>query len=138
MKEVVSDLKSCAYKGCKIATLKKYVFFLRRILPYQQDLFGIGATIRVGREMLCLLYAGFPSSKQPLNLQTTILRKEIKGSLIYLLSGRTAKEISFLYRPAQKSYPHGIVYKVCYNSLSVVTYLIYVQTKCLQQFNSSI
>ena len=36
---------------------KKLVF--RRILPYWQNFFGIGATIRIGRENLCLPYVGF-------------------------------------------------------------------------------
>ena len=54
---MVSDLKTFAHKGGKIAGQKKFVF--RRILPYLQDFFGIRATIRIGREMLCLPYAGF-------------------------------------------------------------------------------
>ena len=40
---MVSDLKFFAHKGCKIVA---------------QDFFGIGATIRIGREILCLPYAG--------------------------------------------------------------------------------
>ena len=44
-------------KGEKLLGKKKVVF--RRILPYYQDFFGIGATIRIGPEMLCLLYAEF-------------------------------------------------------------------------------
>ena len=44
---MVSDLKNVAYKGCTIAAQKKISFF-RRILPYYQDFFGIGATIRIG------------------------------------------------------------------------------------------
>ena len=36
---------------------KKIVFW--PILPYKQDCFGICATIPIGQEMLCLLYAGF-------------------------------------------------------------------------------
>ena len=50
-------MKTFAFKGCKIAAQKK--FFVWRIMPYKQDFFGIGATIRIGRDMLCLLYAGF-------------------------------------------------------------------------------
>ena len=45
-------------KGVKLPA-KKSIFVVRRILPYQADLFGIGATIRIGREMLCLPYAWF-------------------------------------------------------------------------------
>ena len=54
---MVFDLNTFAHKGCKIAAQKKFNF--RWILPYYQDLFGIGATIRIGREMLGLPYAGF-------------------------------------------------------------------------------
>ena len=55
---MVSDLKkTIAHRGCKIAAQKKLVF--RRILPYWQDFFGIGATIRIGRVILCLPYARF-------------------------------------------------------------------------------
>ena len=54
---MVSDLKTFAYKGCKIASQKKLVFW--RFLPYYQDFFGIGATIHIGREIFCLMYAGF-------------------------------------------------------------------------------
>ena len=56
-KEVVSDCETFAHKGCKIGVQKKLVF--RRILPYWQDFFGIGTTIRIGPDMLCLLCAGF-------------------------------------------------------------------------------
>ena len=42
-KEVISDLKTFTNKGCKIAAQKKIVF--GQIL---HDLFGIGATIRIG------------------------------------------------------------------------------------------
>ena len=45
-KEVVSDLKTFAQKGCKIAPQKKFAFL--RSLPYKQDFFGLGATIRIG------------------------------------------------------------------------------------------
>ena len=47
--------KTFAYKGCKITAQKSQFFFLR-ILPYQQDFFGIRATIRIDQEMLCLTY----------------------------------------------------------------------------------
>ena len=56
-KEVVSDMKTFAYKWCKYAAQKKFFFW--RILPYQQDFLGIRATISIGREMLCLPFAGF-------------------------------------------------------------------------------
>ena len=52
------------------------------------------------------------SSKQPLNLQASSLGKEIKESLIYSLSGRTSEETCFLYQPAQKFYPHEIIYLI--------------------------
>ena len=46
---MVFDLKTFAYKGCKIAAQNKFVF-----LANFGNFFGIGATIRIGREMLCL------------------------------------------------------------------------------------
>ena len=49
--------KTIAYKGCKI-TAQYFSVFLQ-FLPYQLDLFGIGATFRINREMLCFPYAGF-------------------------------------------------------------------------------
>ena len=48
-------MKTFAHKGCKIAAQKKNL----QILPCYQDFCGIGATIRIGREILCLPYAGF-------------------------------------------------------------------------------
>ena len=45
-------------KGVK-SPRKKIVFFFRRTLPFKQDFFGIGATIRIGQEICCLPYAGF-------------------------------------------------------------------------------
>ena len=42
---MVSDLKTFAHKGCKIAAQNR-------------NFFCIGATIRIGREILCLPYAG--------------------------------------------------------------------------------
>ena len=74
-----SDLKTFAYKGYKIVVAKKnYGFFFHlKTFAYkgwkiaaQKELFsgklslisgfvGIGATIRIGQEMLCVLYAGF-------------------------------------------------------------------------------
>ena len=50
-------LENFAQKRRKIAA-KKSLFFWQ-ILPYYQAFFGIGATIRIGPEMLCLPYAGF-------------------------------------------------------------------------------
>ena len=54
---MVSDLKTVAHKGYKIAAHKKN--FLGQILPYKQDFFGIGATIRIDKEILCFAYAEF-------------------------------------------------------------------------------
>ena len=54
---MVSDGKTFAHKGCKIAAHQKFVFW--RILPYYQDFFGIGASICIDREMFCLTYSGF-------------------------------------------------------------------------------
>ena len=54
---MVSDLKTFAHNGCKIAAQEK-VFFLTNF-ALLACFFGIGATIRIGRETLCLLYAGF-------------------------------------------------------------------------------
>ena len=51
---MVSDLKTLAYKGYKIAAQKKANFAL-----LAGFFFGIGATIRIGLEILCLPYAGF-------------------------------------------------------------------------------
>ena len=56
-KEVVSDLKTLAYKECKIAACKKFNFSANFALL--AGFFGIGATIRIGREMVCLPCAGF-------------------------------------------------------------------------------
>ena len=52
---MVSDLTTFAYKGCKIAAQKKVCFSANFALI--AEFFGIGATIRIGREMLCLPYA---------------------------------------------------------------------------------
>ena len=43
------------------------------ILPYWQDFFGIGATIRIGGEMFCLPYAGFLLEKY--YLKKKVLKK---------------------------------------------------------------
>ena len=56
-KEVVSDLKTFAYKGCKIDA-NFFLFFLANFVLLA-GFFGIGATIRIGQEMLCLMYAVF-------------------------------------------------------------------------------
>ena len=53
---MVSDLKTVAYKGFKIAAQKKKNPANFALLA---GFFGIGATIRISREMLCLPYAGF-------------------------------------------------------------------------------
>ena len=58
LKEVVSDLKTFTYKGCKMAQQKKS-FLANFALLTLTGFFGIGATIRINREMLCLPYAGF-------------------------------------------------------------------------------
>ena len=55
---MVSDLKTFAHKGCKIAAPKKPGFCGEFCLT-SRIFVGIGATIRIGREMLCLPYAGF-------------------------------------------------------------------------------
>ena len=72
---MVAHLKTFTNKGCKIA-LQEKLFWAnfarsRRLYNkyqeviqqasggYSQDFFGIGDTIRIGREMLCLLYAEF-------------------------------------------------------------------------------
>ena len=49
--------KTFVNKGCKITGQKKFVSLL--IWPYYQDFLGISAITRIGREMLCLPYAGF-------------------------------------------------------------------------------
>ena len=54
---MISDCKTFAHKGCKIATQKKKCFSANFALL--AGFFGIGATIRIGREILCLPYAGF-------------------------------------------------------------------------------
>ena len=54
---MVSDLKTFAHRGCKIAAKKKVCFLVNFALL--AGFFCIIATIRIGREMLCLPYAGF-------------------------------------------------------------------------------
>ena len=54
---MVSDLKTFAHKGCRIAAQKKVSFSANFALL--AGFFGIGATIRIGREIQCLPYAGF-------------------------------------------------------------------------------
>ena len=51
------DFQTFAHKRCKIAAQEKFCFSAN--LPYQLDFFGIGATIRIHREVLCLPFAGF-------------------------------------------------------------------------------
>ena len=48
--------KTFAYEGCEIAA-QKNVFFGKFCLTCM--IFCIGATIRIGRDVLCLPYAGF-------------------------------------------------------------------------------
>ena len=50
--------KTFAYKGCKISA-HNYFFFLLILPKYQKFFFYIGATIRIGQDMLYLPYAGF-------------------------------------------------------------------------------
>ena len=65
MERVVSDLKTFAHKWCKIAAHRKSLLFgkfcltSRIFLVSVLDFFGIGATIRIGQEILCL-----PSAKK--------------------------------------------------------------------------
>ena len=51
---MVSDSKTLAHKGCKIAAPKKSANF-----DLLAVFLGIGATLRIGGEILCLQYAGF-------------------------------------------------------------------------------
>ena len=55
---MVSDLKTFVHKGWKV-TAPKTMFILAKFALLAGFFFGIGATIRIGQEMLCLLYAGF-------------------------------------------------------------------------------
>ena len=64
--EVDSEFKKKnTNKGCKIAAHFFLNFFLCEIRPYKSliiksiNLYGIGAMIHIGREMLCLPNAGF-------------------------------------------------------------------------------
>ena len=51
MKRSGLKMKTFAHKGCKIAG-KIYIYLKKKLmLPYLQDFFGIGATIRIVREM---------------------------------------------------------------------------------------
>ena len=56
---MVSDLNTFfSHKGCKIAA--QFIFFIfDEFCLSSRIVLGIGATIRIGREMLCLPYAGF-------------------------------------------------------------------------------
>ena len=53
---MVSDLKTFTNKGCHIAAKKMVI---GEFCLTEQDFFGISATINIGREILCLPYAGF-------------------------------------------------------------------------------
>ena len=50
----LSQIWTFAHKWCKIAAHFLKYFFVAENLPYLQDNFCIRATIRIGREMLCL------------------------------------------------------------------------------------
>ena len=52
---MVSDFQSFTNRGCNIAAI---FFVCGRFFLTEQDFFGIGATIHIGREILCLQYAG--------------------------------------------------------------------------------
>ena len=54
---MVSDLKTFCQKGCKIAAEKKVCFLANFVLL--AGFLRIGATIRIGGEILCLPCAGF-------------------------------------------------------------------------------
>ena len=49
--------KTFPYKGCKIYLGKKISFFFCEIC-FSSRIFGISATIRIGRDVLCLPYGG--------------------------------------------------------------------------------
>ena len=59
---MVSDLKTFSHKECKIAAQKNKVFIFLNF-SLLAGCFGIGATIRIGREMLCLPYVGLSSNR---------------------------------------------------------------------------
>ena len=56
---MVSDLITFADKGCKIAVQFFSPSFFLANFALLAGFFVIGATIRIGREILCLPYAGF-------------------------------------------------------------------------------
>ena len=69
-------IKKILLKGLKSSREKKFYFRanLGLINHYSlsqssQDFYGIGATIHIGQEMLCLPYAGFVIKKSRKNLQ---------------------------------------------------------------------
>ena len=73
---MVSDYKTFSQKGCKIAAQKKISFSANFAL-----LAGFfGATIRIGREMLCLPYTGFFSYNYVIPLRFSL----ISGYLFHL------------------------------------------------------
>ena len=55
---MVSDLKTLAHMYCKIAA---HFFIVVNVanIAWLAGFFGIGATIRIGQDMLCVPYAGF-------------------------------------------------------------------------------
>ena len=56
---MVSDCKTFAHKGCKIAAQK--ITFFSANFALIAGFFGIGATIRIDQEMLCFPHAEFLS-----------------------------------------------------------------------------
>ena len=54
---MVSDCKTFAHKGCKIAAQQNICFFEN--FPLLTVFFVIGATKHIGLEIICLPYAGF-------------------------------------------------------------------------------
>ena len=54
-------MKTFAHKGCKIAAQKKVVFFFLFSANFAllAEFFGVGATNRIDKEMLCLPFARF-------------------------------------------------------------------------------
>ena len=96
---MVSDLTTFAYRGWKIAVQTKVFFgefwpqyqdFLvlvllsasveRCFVSRMRDFFGISATIRIGREMLCLPYVGFVL----LPMTTSVYLHNLKLTLVFV------------------------------------------------------
>ena len=77
MEKVVSNIKTFAYKGCKIDAQNKNLFFCKFCLT-GRIFFCIGATNCSSREMLCLPYAEFFFTNTSKLL--SLLFQEPKGS----------------------------------------------------------